>query len=102
MDALDDLLAKDANTLTTLEWAVILHVNKEKAELAAAELARLQAIEAAARDTLNDIKDNWYIENLQPGGVAESDVSVDHILALAAALSASPQPPQPGDGDGAG
>jgi hypothetical protein len=67
-----------------------------------ADLARLQAIEAAARDTLNDIKDNWYIENLQPGGVAESDVSVDHILALAAALSASPQPPQPGDGDGAG
>jgi hypothetical protein len=49
MDARNDLLAKDANTLTTLEWAVILHVTKEKAEQAAAELARLQAIEAAAR-----------------------------------------------------
>jgi hypothetical protein len=90
MDALDDLLAKDANTLTTLEWAVILHVNKEKAELAAAELARLQAIEAAA---------------LEVKRAYEPFSDMDHYTAVAkleSALAASPQPPQPGDGDGAG
>jgi hypothetical protein len=48
--------------------------------------AQVEVVEAA-RGVLNDIKDNWYIDKLQPGDVAESDVSVDHILALAAALA---------------
>ena len=60
-------------------------VAKERNELRA-RLASLEAVAEAAKDVLSDIRDNWYIEKLQPGDVAESDVSVDHILALARTL----------------
>jgi hypothetical protein len=56
------------------------------ASLAAKELARLQAVEKAAQAILNDIKNNWYVEKLEPGTVAETDVSANHMIALAAAL----------------
>jgi hypothetical protein len=71
------------------QWEAIKRMKRQRDELEA-ELARKDAIEQAARELLNDIKDNWYIEKLKPGDVAESDVSVDHILALAVALERKP------------
>jgi hypothetical protein len=88
---------KTEDELTALEQVVVLYANdfRAAAETAAAELARLQAIEAAARDMLRGLENNWDISELDADSMYETDLTGRVMQKLAAALT------QPGDGDGA-
>lgn len=83
-----DMYEEAAERMVTAEKAIKSLL--ETLDVVRQNNARLQAVEQAARRVLSDIKDNWHIEKLQPGDVAETDISVDCILALAAALDAKP------------